>query len=164
MASGFQIISTSTVTLLLASLGFLSPASRGALLTATIVVYIWLAVVAGFTGVYLWGLMERSYSGWPYICALVSVFFPGIVLLIFTFLNLVIYHTGEQTEWAVVSVAMAHRSADGFPASYHNTCISAHCLGVEQDCVCSEHTGLQHPLSNLSPSLTALLPKRKLAK
>ena len=57
------MLSTSTVTLLLASLGFLSPASRGALLTATIVVFIWLAVVAGFTAVYVWGLMERSYNG-----------------------------------------------------------------------------------------------------
>lgn len=94
VASGVQIISTSTVTLLLASLGFLSPASRGALLTAMMVVYIWLAVVAGFTGVYVWGLMERSYNGWPYICALVSVYFPGLTMFIFTILNLAIHHTG----------------------------------------------------------------------
>lgn len=95
MASGFQIIATCTVTLLLATLGFLSPASRGALLTATIVVYVWLAVVAGYAGVFVWGWMERSYSGWPYVCGRVALFFPGIVMLIFTFLNLVIHHTGE---------------------------------------------------------------------
>ena len=76
-------------------MGFLSPASRGALLTTTIILYVWLAVVAGFAAVYAWGLMERSYNGWPIVCASVAVFFPGITLAIFTMLNLVIYHTGE---------------------------------------------------------------------
>lgn len=94
IASGVQIIATSSVTLLLASLGFLSPAARGSLITVTIVAYILLAVGAGFTGVYVWGLMKRTYNGWPYICALVSIFFPGFVMVIFTILNLVIHRTG----------------------------------------------------------------------
>lgn len=37
IGSGVQIICTAVVTVLLATLGFLSPASRGALLTTTIV-------------------------------------------------------------------------------------------------------------------------------
>ncbi len=47
--------------------------------------------------VYVWGLMERSYNGWPIVCAQVAVFYPGIVLSIFTLLNLVIYHTGAES-------------------------------------------------------------------
>jgi hypothetical protein len=39
--------------------GFLSPASRGALLTALLVMYLLLAVAAGFAAVYLWGLVNR---------------------------------------------------------------------------------------------------------
>ena len=44
--------------------GFLSPASRGALLTALLVVYLLLAVGAGFGSVWLWGMIQRSYDGW----------------------------------------------------------------------------------------------------
>ena len=78
-------------------MGFLSPAARGALLTTTIILYVWLALVAGFASVYSWGLMERSYSGWPIVCASTAVYFPGIVLAIFTLLNMIIYHTGIES-------------------------------------------------------------------
>ena len=49
---------------LLPCAGFLSPASRGALLTALLVVYLLLAVGAGFGSVWLWGMIQRSYEGW----------------------------------------------------------------------------------------------------
>lgn len=94
VGSGVQIICTWVVTLLLATLGFLSPASRGALLTTTMVLYVWLALVAGFAAVYMWGLMERTYVGWPSVCGWVSIYYPGITMLIFTVLNIVIKHTG----------------------------------------------------------------------
>jgi hypothetical protein len=44
--------------------GFLSPASRGALLSALLVMYLLLAVAAGYGSVYLWGLVTRSYEDW----------------------------------------------------------------------------------------------------
>ncbi|KAF5836931.1 Endomembrane protein 70-domain-containing protein [Dunaliella salina] len=96
VGSGVQIICTFVVTLGLATLGFLSPASRGALLTTTIVLFVCLAVLAGLASVYAWGAMERAYTGWPYVCAQVSIFYPGIVMTIFTVLNLIIYHTGTS--------------------------------------------------------------------
>lgn len=95
LGSGVQIILTFAVTLFLASTGFLSPASRGALSTTMMVLYVSLAVTSGFTAVYMWGLMERTYEGWPMVCFQVSVFFPGITLGIFTLLNLIIHHTGS---------------------------------------------------------------------
>lgn len=93
VGSGVQIICTCLVTLILASLGFLSPASRGALLTTTMVLYILLSCTAGVSAVYLSGLMERSYSGWHYLCLKVATFYPGITMFIFTILNMVIHHT-----------------------------------------------------------------------
>lgn len=95
LGSGVQIIATAVVTLMLAALGFLSPASRGALLTTTMVFYVLLAVVAGYSAVYLWGMIERTYNGWIGVCASVALFFPGITMAIFTLLNLVIHHTGS---------------------------------------------------------------------
>lgn len=54
----------------------------------------WLAVVAGFVAVYVWGVMERTYAGWAGVCGRTAVFYPGIVMAIFTVLNVVIHHTG----------------------------------------------------------------------
>lgn len=60
--------------------GFLSPASRGALLTALLVMYLLLAIAAGYASVYIWGMINRSYEGWYNVCWRVSCYFPGITL------------------------------------------------------------------------------------
>jgi len=93
--SGVQVLCVTFVTLLLATLGFLSPAARGALLTATIVLYVLLAFISGGAAVALWGVMERSYQGWVGVALHVSLFFPGIVMAIFTILNIALSHTGS---------------------------------------------------------------------
>ena len=72
VGSGVQIMAACLVTLVLASLGFLSPASRGALLTTGMVLYVLLSGTAGLSAVWLWGLMERSYEGWMGVCAKAS--------------------------------------------------------------------------------------------
>ena len=48
----------------MAAAGFLSPASRGALLTALMFTYLLLAVAAGFAAVWLYGMIMRTYSDW----------------------------------------------------------------------------------------------------
>ena len=62
--SGVQILVSAGITLIFAALGFLSPASRGSLLTALLVMYLLAAVAAGYTSVWLWGVLNRSYEGW----------------------------------------------------------------------------------------------------
>lgn len=166
------------VTLILATLGFLSPASRGALLTSTVMIYVLMSGIAGGVAVWMWGQVrgaprqrtrplplcagpggwgrgpwcrapalvplsplapqlpsthqpghrhlaletpltpfypspprtlhthtrararnptqiERSYTGWVGVALQVSLFFPGILMLIFTVLNIAIKHTGS---------------------------------------------------------------------
>ncbi|KAI8465394.1 MAG: Endomembrane protein 70-domain-containing protein [Monoraphidium minutum] len=95
VGTGTQVICVGTVTLLLATLGFLSPASRGALLTTTMMIYVFMSLIAGAVAVFLWGQIERSYTGWVGVALHVSVFFPGILMLIFTVLNIFIKHTGS---------------------------------------------------------------------
>ena len=46
--------------------------------------YLLLAIAAGFTAVYVWGLINRSYEGWYNVCWRVSCYFPGITLGVFT--------------------------------------------------------------------------------
>jgi len=55
VGSGVQISASATITLLFAALGFLSPASRGSLLTAALVMFLLMSVAAGFSAVWLWG-------------------------------------------------------------------------------------------------------------
>eukprot|EP00891_Asterochloris_glomerata_P002822 jgi/Astpho2/2822/e_gw1.00050.44.1_t len=94
LGSGVQIITSSFATLLFAALGFLSPAIRGALLTALLVMYLLLAVAAGFASVWLWGIIHRSYEGWYGVAWRVACYFPGLSLLALSFLNVLIHHTG----------------------------------------------------------------------
>lgn len=76
--------------------GFLSPASRGALLTALLVMYLLLAVAAGFASVWLWGIIHRSYEGWYAVAWRVACYFPGISLLVLSVLNVLIHQTGSS--------------------------------------------------------------------
>jgi len=79
-----------------AAAGFLSPASRGALLTALLVVYLLLAVGAGFGSVWLWGMIQRSYEGWPGVAWRCAAYFPGITLAAMSGLNVLLVHTGSS--------------------------------------------------------------------
>lgn len=76
--------------------GFLSPASRGALLTAMLVSYLLLAITAGLASVWLWGMVNRSYDGWQAVAWRVAAYFPGITLLTMSLLNVLIHHTGSS--------------------------------------------------------------------
>ena len=76
--------------------GFLSPASRGALLTAMLVSYLLLAVTAGLGSVWLWGILNRTYEGWQAVAWRVAAYFPGITLLTMSLLNILIHHTGSS--------------------------------------------------------------------
>ncbi|KAL3151993.1 hypothetical protein ABBQ32_001114 [Trebouxia sp. C0010 RCD-2024] len=96
IGSGVQIITSAFATLFFAALGFLSPASRGALLTALLVMYLLLAVAAGFASVWLWGIIHRSYEGWYAVAWRVACYFPGISLLVLSVLNVLIHQTGSS--------------------------------------------------------------------
>jgi transmembrane 9 superfamily protein 2/4 len=76
--------------------GFLSPASRGALLTALLVMYLLSALGAGFASVWMWGLIQRSYEGWSAVTWRCAAYFPGITLLVLSLLNVLLYHTGSS--------------------------------------------------------------------
>jgi hypothetical protein len=75
--SGVQIFATCIVTLVLASAGFLSPASRGALLTSAVVLFPLLAVTSGFSAVLLWINTNNSFEGWTSICLQTACYVPG---------------------------------------------------------------------------------------
>ncbi|KAI7844812.1 hypothetical protein COHA_001692 [Chlorella ohadii] len=96
VGSGVQIVASGFITLFFAALGFLSPASRGSLLTAALVMYLLLSVAAGYSAVWLWGLVNRSYEGWFKVCWRVACFFPGVTVAVMTCLNMFLWGTGSS--------------------------------------------------------------------
>ncbi|XP_043722302.1 transmembrane 9 superfamily member 11-like [Telopea speciosissima] len=89
---GVQILGMGVVTILFAALGFMSPASRGGLLTGMLFFYMFLGIAAGYVAVRLWRTINcNDNMGWISIAWKAACFFPGIALLILTTLNFLLW-------------------------------------------------------------------------
>lgn len=120
VGSGVQILASATITLLFAALGFLSPASRGSLLTAALVMYLLMSAAAGFASVWMWGALNRTFEGWHKVCWRVACFFPGVTMGLLTALNLFLFATGSSGAiplafffsiiflWLIISIPLAY--------------------------------------------------------
>ena len=96
-ASGIQILLMSIITLIFALLGFLSPANRGSLMTALLVLYVFMGIFAGYYGTRFYTMMQLP--NWKSNTFYISIFFPGISFAIFFVLNLFVW--GEKSSGAV---------------------------------------------------------------
>eukprot|EP01120_Amphizonella_sp_Union-15-10_P014699 TRINITY_DN7228_c0_g1_i1.p1 TRINITY_DN7228_c0_g1~~TRINITY_DN7228_c0_g1_i1.p1 ORF type:complete len:662 (+),score=122.37 TRINITY_DN7228_c0_g1_i1:63-1988(+) len=81
VGSGSQVLGMSIVVMIFAVLGFLSPANRGGLMTAILVLFVWMGVFAGY-------FATRTYKNiggenWRRNSLLTAIFFPGIVFATF---------------------------------------------------------------------------------
>lgn len=92
VGNGVQILWMAVVTILFAALGFMSPASRGTLVTGMLFFYMILGVPAGYVAVRLWRtICCGDYKGWVSVSWRVACFFPGIAFLILTTLNFLLW-------------------------------------------------------------------------
>lgn len=120
VGSGIQIAASATITLFFAALGFLSPASRGSLLTSALIMYLLMSAAAGYACVWLWGTVNRGYEGWHKVCWRVACFFPGVTMVLLTGLNTFLWATGSSGAipltfffsvvllWLVISIPLAY--------------------------------------------------------
>ncbi|XP_020579387.1 transmembrane 9 superfamily member 11 [Phalaenopsis equestris] len=100
VGDGVQILGMAVVTILFAALGFMSPASRGTLVTGMIFFYLILGIAAGYAAVRLWKTIKcGDHSGWMSISWKVACFFPGITFIILTTLNFLLW--GSQSTGAI---------------------------------------------------------------
>eukprot|EP00994_Dinema_validum_P007494 NODE_620_length_1494_cov_82.517647_g460_i0.p1 GENE.NODE_620_length_1494_cov_82.517647_g460_i0~~NODE_620_length_1494_cov_82.517647_g460_i0.p1 ORF type:complete len:379 (-),score=108.23 NODE_620_length_1494_cov_82.517647_g460_i0:356-1396(-) len=88
IGTGCQLLGMGLITLIFALLGFLSPANRGALLTAMLLLFVLMGSYGGFTTARL-AKMFHSQS-WRTVF-LTGVHFPGQVFAIFFCLNLMLW-------------------------------------------------------------------------
>lgn len=91
VGNGIQILGMAVVTIVFAALGFMSPASRGMLLTGMILLYLFLGTAAGYAAVRLWRTIKGTSEGWRSVCWSTACFFPGIVFIILTALNFILW-------------------------------------------------------------------------
>ncbi|ONK59592.1 uncharacterized protein A4U43_C08F8050 [Asparagus officinalis] len=92
IGDGVQILGMALVTILFAALGFMSPASRGTLITGMLFFYLILGILAGYAAVRLWKTMRcGDHSGWVSVSWKVACFFPGIAFFILTTLNFLLW-------------------------------------------------------------------------
>eukprot|EP00658_Telonema_sp_P-2_P007618 TRINITY_DN12843_c0_g5_i1.p1 TRINITY_DN12843_c0_g5~~TRINITY_DN12843_c0_g5_i1.p1 ORF type:complete len:658 (+),score=183.44 TRINITY_DN12843_c0_g5_i1:38-2011(+) len=93
VGSGAQVVCCSVVILLFAVLGFLSPATRGALMTTLLFALAFLGVVAGYAS----AVTYKTLGGdqWKQNTVLTATMFPGFAGALFFFLNLFVWHEGS---------------------------------------------------------------------
>ncbi|VAH52726.1 unnamed protein product [Triticum turgidum subsp. durum] len=96
VGDGVRILGMGVVTILFAALGFMSPASRGALVSGMLCLYLVLGLAAGYTAVRLWKTVRHGDSaGWKAVAWRASFVFPGIGFSVFTALNCVLWYNGS---------------------------------------------------------------------
>ncbi|KAK9100404.1 hypothetical protein Scep_023834 [Stephania cephalantha] len=92
VGDGVQILGMAVVTILFAALGFMSPASRGTLITGMIFFYLVLGIAAGYVSVRMWRtICLGDSSGWVSVSWKAACFFPGIAFTILTLLNFLLW-------------------------------------------------------------------------
>ncbi|MBA0844316.1 hypothetical protein Goarm_001419 [Gossypium armourianum] len=97
VGDGVQILGMGVVTILFAALGFMSPASRGTLITGMLFFYMILGIAAGYVAVRLWRTIGcGDHKGWASVAWKAACFFPGIAFLILTILNFLSTHLSRR--------------------------------------------------------------------
>ncbi|WCJ30052.1 Transmembrane 9 superfamily member 11 [Euphorbia peplus] len=92
VGDGVQILGMAIVTIFFAALGFMSPASRGTLITGMLIFYMILGVAAGYVAVRLWRTIGcGDHKGWVSVSWRAACFFPGIAFFILTLLNFLLW-------------------------------------------------------------------------
>jgi len=102
IGSGIQIFLMLAITIFFAMLGMLSPASRGALLTAAIFLYEFMGLVAGYYS----GRLYKTTKGkeWKAAAFLTATLYPGVVLSVGIFINFFIW--GKHSSGAIPFTTM----------------------------------------------------------
>lgn len=93
--TGVQIFAMSISTMTFALLGFLSPANRGGLLTALLLLFVFMGSFAGYYSARLYKLFNGK--SWKSNTLLTALFFPTCIFIIFIILDLMLWSANAAT-------------------------------------------------------------------
>ncbi|MQM09540.1 hypothetical protein Taro_042409 [Colocasia esculenta] len=97
VGTGVQFFGMTLVTMIFALLGFLSPSNRGGLMTAMVLLWVFMGLFAGYSSARLYKMFKGN--EWKKSTLKTAFMFPGIVFSIFFVLNALIW--GEESSGAV---------------------------------------------------------------
>jgi transmembrane 9 superfamily protein 2/4 len=97
LGTGMQLLCMAVISIACAMLGFLSPANRGSMLTVTLLLFVLMGCVAGYSA----AIVYKSFKGiqWKALTLLTAFLYPGITFMIFFVLNFFIW--GQASSGAV---------------------------------------------------------------
>jgi transmembrane 9 superfamily protein 2/4 len=88
VGTGVQVFGMALVTLIFAVLGFLSPANRGALMTALLLLFVFMGIAGGYASTRTYKMFKLT--TWKRNTLLTSLLFPGIAFTVFFILNVIL--------------------------------------------------------------------------
>ncbi|OAY27492.1 transmembrane 9 superfamily member 8 [Manihot esculenta] len=97
VGTGVQFFGMTLVTMIFAILGFLSPSNRGGLMTAMLLLWVFMGLFAGYASARLYKMFKGT--EWRRPAFRTALMFPGIVSAIFFVLNALIW--GQKSSGAV---------------------------------------------------------------
>ncbi|KAK1399912.1 Transmembrane 9 superfamily member [Heracleum sosnowskyi] len=97
VGTGVQFFGMILVAMIFAVLGFLSPSNRGGLMTALLLLWVFMGIFAGYASARLYKMFKGT--EWKKITVQTAFMFPGIVFAVFFVLNALIW--GEKSSGAV---------------------------------------------------------------
>jgi transmembrane 9 superfamily protein 2/4 len=107
LGTGSQLALTTLFAILFSAVGFLSPARRGSLMNAFLILYMLSGSVAG----YISGKLYKAFRGrqWQLCTVITAVFFPGIAFGIFLFFNIILWilHSAASAPFLDVIIVAA---------------------------------------------------------
>jgi len=102
VGTGLQLFWMALVTVLFAAVGFLSPANRGSLMIAMMLLYVSMGGVAGFKAANLY----KTFRGkqWQKCTLLTAFLYPGVAFCVFFTFNLVLWSYGSSGAVPILSM------------------------------------------------------------
>eukprot|EP01025_Chloroclados_australasicus_P056743 TRINITY_DN70596_c0_g1_i1.p1 TRINITY_DN70596_c0_g1~~TRINITY_DN70596_c0_g1_i1.p1 ORF type:complete len:675 (+),score=56.16 TRINITY_DN70596_c0_g1_i1:113-2026(+) len=97
IGTGVQIFGMTVITMSFAVLGFLSPSNRGGLMTAMLLLFVFMGLFAGYQAAGLYKALKGVH--WKRITLATGLVFPGLCFTIFFILNMLIW--GQKSSGAV---------------------------------------------------------------
>ena len=94
VGTGMQLLCMAFIAIAGAMLGFLSPANRGSLLTAVLLLFVLMGVVAGYTGSYTYKSLKGAH--WKTLTITTASLIPGVVFVLFLTINFFIWGRGSS--------------------------------------------------------------------
>jgi len=97
IGTGMQLLCMAFISIGCAMLGFLSPANRGSMLTVTLLLFVLMGCIAGYSA----AIVFKAFRGtqWKALTLLTAFLYPGITFVIFLVLNFFIW--GQASSGAV---------------------------------------------------------------